>query len=70
MHLIGNSLEVQWLGLGAFTAGALGLIPGQGTKIPQAVQRGQNNNKFTLDKLGSMERKVASMARYHLLTGK
>ena len=28
-----NSLAVQWLGLGAFTAVDLGLIPGQGTKI-------------------------------------
>ena len=36
----GNSLAVQWLGLGP------GSIPGQGTKIPQAVQHGkkQNNN--------------------------
>ena len=37
----GNSLAVQWLGLGAFTAMGLGSIPGQGTKIPQAVQHGQ-----------------------------
>ena len=28
-----------WLGL-TFTAGALGLIPSQGTKIPQAAQHG------------------------------
>ena len=32
-------MAVQWLGLRASTAGALGLIPGQGTKIPQATQR-------------------------------
>ena len=34
----GNSLVVQWLGLGAFTG--LDSIPGrgQGTKIPQAKQ--------------------------------
>ena len=31
-----NSLAVQWLGLRASTAGGPGLIPGQGTKIPQA----------------------------------
>ena len=24
----------QWLGLGAYTAGGMGLITGQGTKIP------------------------------------
>ena len=37
----GNSLAVQWLGVRASTAGAMGLIPGQGTKIPQAMQRDQ-----------------------------
>ena len=37
----GNSLVVQWLGLSAFTAEGLGSIPGRGTKIPQAVRRGQ-----------------------------
>ena len=31
-----HSLVVQWLGLIPFTAGGLGLIPGQGTKILQA----------------------------------
>ena len=31
-----HSLVVQWLGLGAFTAEGLCLIPGWGTKIPQA----------------------------------
>ena len=35
----GNSLVVQWLGLSTFTAGARGLIPCRGTKIPQAAQR-------------------------------
>ena len=29
---------VQWLGLCAFTAEGSGLIPGQGTKIPQVAQ--------------------------------
>ena len=32
---LGNSLLVQWLGLGAFTAEHLGSIPDQRTKIPQ-----------------------------------
>ena len=32
---LGNFLAVQWLGLGGFTAGGLGSIPGRGTKIPQ-----------------------------------
>ena len=38
---LGNSLVVQWLGLRAFTAEGSGSIPGQGTKIPQAVWQGQ-----------------------------
>ena len=43
-HLyIWNSLSVQWLGLHAPTAGGMGSIPGQGTKILQAVQHGQKN---------------------------
>ena len=32
----GTSLVVPWLGLCAATAWVPGLIPGQGTKIPQA----------------------------------
>ena len=36
-----NSLAVQWLGFGTFTAKAPGSIPGQGTKIPQAMPQGQ-----------------------------
>ena len=36
--LLGTSLGVQWLGLGAFTAGGMGSIPGQGTKILQAMR--------------------------------
>ena len=30
----GNSLMVQWLGLGIFTANGLGSVSSQGTKIP------------------------------------
>ena len=33
LHILGNSLAVQWLGLYTCTAGGLGLIPGQGTRI-------------------------------------
>ena len=40
-----NSLAVQWLGLWASTAGGLGLIPGQGTKIPQAAWHGQKKGE-------------------------
>ena len=35
-----ESLVVQWLELCALTAEGLGWIPGQGTKLPQAMQHG------------------------------
>ena len=35
---IGNSLVVQWLGLRASTAGGMGSIPGQGTKMSRAAR--------------------------------
>ena len=38
-----TSLEVQWLGLRASTAGDMGSIPGQGTKNPQAARHSQKN---------------------------
>ena len=38
---LGNSLAVQWLGLGPLTARGPGSIPGRGTKILQATQCGQ-----------------------------
>ena len=42
----GNSLVVQWLGLGAFTVVARGSIPGRGTKIPASrVAWPKNKNK-------------------------
>ena len=41
----GTSLAVQWLGLHASTAGGVGSIPGQGTKIPHASQCGQKKKK-------------------------
>ena len=33
-----TSLEVQWLGLRASTAGGMGSIPGRGTRIPRATR--------------------------------
>ena len=45
---MGNSLAVQWLGLGAFTAKGTGWIPGQGTKILRAVWRSQKKKKNPL----------------------
>ena len=43
--LLGNSLEVQWLGLHALTAKDLDLIPSQGTKISQAFQHHQKKKE-------------------------
>ena len=42
---LGKSLAVQLLGLGVFIAVGPGSIPGRGTKIPQAMQRGQKKKK-------------------------
>ena len=39
----GSSLAVQWLGLGAFIATALGAIPGWGTKIPKLLSMARIN---------------------------
>ena len=41
----GNSLAVQWLGLSALTAVGLGLILGQGTKIPPTTRHGNKKKK-------------------------
>ena len=46
ISLAGNSLAVQWLGLRAPTAGGPSSIPGWGTKIPQAAQRGQKKKRI------------------------
>ena len=50
----GNSLAVQWLRLSTSTAESLGLIPGQGTKIPHAV--GQLSPRATTTKTQSSQK--------------
>ena len=52
----GNSLAVQWLGLGAFTAMPVVSVPGQGTKVPQTRQCGQKKKR----KFGYIRRHGAS----------
>ena len=47
---LGTSLVVQWLRLCTFIAGDVGLIPGQGTKIPHAMWSKINNNKLKKNK--------------------
>ena len=44
-HPTGTSLPVQWLRLCTSTAGGMSSIPGQGTKILHAAQRGQEKKK-------------------------
>ena len=41
----GNSLVVQWLGLGALTARGPGWIPDRETKIPQTTQHSQKKRE-------------------------
>ena len=41
--ILGNSLEVQRLGLRTSTAGDMGSIPVRGIKIPHAPRHGQIN---------------------------
>ena len=42
---VGTSLADQWLRLHASTVGGVGLIPGEGTKIPHAMRCSQKKNK-------------------------
>ena len=47
----GTSPVVQWLRLCTSNAGGVGSIPGQGTKIPHAVQRVPKNKKKIILKI-------------------
>ena len=46
--MLGNSLVVQWLGLGTFTALGLGSISCRGTRIPKATWRSKKKQKKNL----------------------
>ena len=48
---MGNSLVVQWLRLGAFTAVSLGSIPGWGTKVPRPCGTAKKKKKIKLKKI-------------------
>ena len=45
-RILEMSLLVQWLRLLASTAGGMGLIPGQGTKIPHTVGSKKEKKKW------------------------
>ena len=51
--VLGSSLAVQWLAPRAVTAEGPGLIPGQRTKMPQAV--GCSQKKFDEKKVWALE---------------
>ena len=48
-----TSLAVQWLKLHASTAGSTGSIPGEGTKIPHAIQHSHKQTKNLYTNVGS-----------------
>ena len=48
VKILGNSLRVHWLGLHTLTAKDCGSVPGQGTKITQAVWYNQKEKKKKL----------------------
>ena len=59
----GTSLVVQWLRCHAAKAGGMGLIPGWGTKIPQAVQHGQKIFFFFLKHVKLFRRTESPLLR-------
>ena len=52
---------VQWLRLHSSNAGGIGLIPGQGTEILQAIQCGQNIYMFVTFFFGCTLRHTESL---------
>ena len=50
-----NSLAVQWLGLHTFAAEGAGSVPGQGTKILQAVRHGPPKKLYVTTALNKQE---------------
>lgn len=43
---VGNSPEIQWLGLPVLTSKVPDSVPGQDTKIPQAMQCGKKKKNL------------------------
>ena len=68
LNTTGTSLAVQWLRCCTSSVADVGLIPGWGTKIPHAAQRGQkqkqrqtNKQKPTENMSGSKYTKILSV---------
>ena len=49
IQLVGTSLMVHWLRICASTSGSTGLILGQGTKIPHAMELGKRKKNHLVD---------------------
>ena len=59
IHVVtGNSLVVQWLALYAFAAVGLGLIPGGGTNIAQAMQYASLHPKRKIKNTNTLNQKA------------
>ena len=61
--LTGTSLVFQWLKLCASNAGGVGLIPGQGTKIPHASWQKKNKNKKTQNRSNIVTHSIKTSKR-------
>ena len=48
MYGVGASLAIQWLRLHTSNTRGMGLIPGWGTEMPHATQRGKKKKKATI----------------------
>ena len=64
----GNSLAVQWLRFSASTAESLGLIPGQGNKIPHSLWCDQKKKK-RLKKISACSEEAPSSSRHSHIYG-
>ena len=53
--MCGTSLEVQWLRLCTSTAGGVGSIPDQGTKILHVVRQKKKKKTFTMKIMNMIE---------------
>ena len=57
-YITGDFPAVQWLRVFASTAGVMGLIPGQGNKIPHSLGYRRKKSIIVLTLLGYYENKM------------
>ena len=69
LRKIGTSLAVQWLGLWASSAAGMGLIPGQGSRIPQTARGSEKKKKKNPKEANKQNlRKIPSRQDWHFET--